>query len=144
MLIETRYPNDAVYQHLMSYDVAGFMQYLAKERHDAGLPPFTYHALIHAESKQMSSAIEFLSSAKEFLKKNAPTKKEVTCFDPVPKSLSRVGGKERAQLLIEAVNRAQLQAQLNALDAYMRGQSNGRLSKRGAVRWSIERDPLLI
>ena len=144
MLIETRYPNDAVYQHLMSYDVAGFMQHLAKERHDAGLPPFTYHALIHAESKQMSSAIEFLSSAKEFLKKNAPTKKEVTCFDPVPKSLSRVGGKERAQLLIEAVNRAQLQAQLNALDAYMRGQSNGRLSKRGAVRWSIERDPLLI
>lgn len=144
ILIETRYPGDPVYQYLMSYDVAGFMRHLSKERHAAGLPPFAYHALIHAEAKQMSSAIGFLSLAKEFLKKNAHPKKGLMCFDPVPKSLSRVGGKERAQLLIEAANRAQLQTQLNELDVYLRRQSIGRVSKKGAVRWSIERDPLLI
>jgi primosomal protein N' (replication factor Y) len=144
ILIETRYPNDPVYQYLMSYDVTGFMQYLSKERHDAGLPPFSYHALVHAESKQMSSGLRFLTSAKEFLEKNISSKKEVRCFDPVPKSLARIGGKDRAQLLIEAVNRTQLQIQLNALDKYLRGQSTGRVSKKGAVRWSIERDPLLI
>jgi primosomal protein N' (replication factor Y) len=66
------------------------------------------------------------------------------CFDPVPKVLARVGGKERAQLLIEADSRAQLQVQLNCLDDFLRKQSNGRISKKGKVRWSIERDPLLI
>ncbi len=144
ILIETRYPNDPVYQYLMSYDVAGFMQYISKERHDAGLPPFAYHALVHAESKQMSSSLGLLGSAKEFLEKNISSKKEVRCFDPIPKPLARIGGKERAQLLIEAASRAQLQIQLNALDEYLRTQSAGRVSKKGAVRWSIERDPLLI
>lgn len=144
ILIETRYPNDPVYQHLISYDVSGFMQHLLKERQSGGLPPFSYHALVHAESKQMSSALVFLALAKEFLQKSMTGQVKITCFDPVPKALARVGGKERAQLLIEASNRMQLQSQLNTLDHFLREQSAGRIAKKGAVRWSIERDPLLI
>jgi len=62
----------------------------------------------------------------------------------VPKALAKVAGKERAQLLIEAESRTQLQTQLNALDEFLRKQSTGRITKQGKVRWSIERDPLLI
>jgi primosomal protein N' (replication factor Y) len=62
----------------------------------------------------------------------------------VPKALAKVAGKERAQLLIEAESRVQLQAQLNDLDEFLRKQSTGRITKQGKVRWSIERDPLLI
>ena len=144
MLIETRYPNDPIYQYLRNYDVAGYMKHLLKERQESSLPPYVCHALVHAESSYMSDSLEFLAEAKTLIQKNSDANNRLICFDPVPKVLARVGGKERAQLLIEADSRAQLQVQLNCLDDFLRKQSNGRISKKGKVRWSIERDPLLI
>lgn len=144
ILIETRYPNDPVYQYLKDYDVNGYMKHLMNERKNAGLPPFRYHALVHAEAKLKNVALQHLQAAKEFLRKAWADKVGVTIFDPVPKAMARKGGQERAQLLIEADNRIQLQALLDELDLYLRDRSVGRITKVGKVRWSIERDPILI
>lgn len=144
ILIETRYPDDPVYQFIKTFDLNGFMEHLMAIRQEAGLPPFSYQALVHAEAKQKKEVLTWLTHAKHFLQKTAHLQTGITVFDPVPKSIARLGGWERSQLLIESHHRAPLQALLNELDHYLRQQSVGRISKAGKVRWSIERDPLFI
>jgi primosomal protein N' (replication factor Y) len=144
ILIETRYPDDPVYQYIKTFDLAGFMEHLMSIRQEAGLPPFSYQALVHAQAKQKTEALTWLNNAKQFLQKAAHLKTGITIFDPVPKSIARLGGWERSQLLIESRHRASLQELLNELEHYFRQQSIGRISKVGKVRWSIERDPLFV
>jgi primosomal protein N' (replication factor Y) len=55
-----------------------------------------------------------------------------------------VAGTERAQLVIEADDRKQLQEVLELVDQELRRQSQGRISKGTGVRWLIERDPISI
>jgi len=144
ILIETRHPNDPVYQYIKTFDLTGFMEYLMAARQEAGLPPFSYQALLHAEAKQKKEVLAWLNNAKQFLHNYAHSQTGIRIFDPVPKSIARLGGWERSQLLIESSHRAPLQSLLNELDIYLRQQSVGRISKVGKVRWSIERDPLFI
>jgi len=144
ILIETRYPDDPVYQYIKTFDLAGFMEHLMSTRQEAGLPPFSYQALVHAEARQKKEVLTWLNHAKLFLQKTVYLQTGITVFDPVPKSIARLGGWERSQLLIESRHRAPLQALLNELEHYFRQQSLGRISKAGKVRWSIERDPLFI
>lgn len=144
ILIETRYPDDPVYQYIKTFDLAGFMDHLMAIRKEAGLPPFSYQALLHAEARQKKEVLTWLNHAKQFLQKTALLQTGITVFDPVPKSIARLGGWERSQLLIESRHRAPLQALLNELEHYLRQQSVGRISKVGKVRWSIERDPLFV
>lgn len=144
ILIETRYPDDPVYQYIKTFDLAGFMDHLMAIRQEAGLPPFSYQALLHAEARQKKEVLTWLNHAKQFLQKTALLQTGITVFDPVPKSIARLGGWERSQLLIESRHRAPLQALLNELEHYLRQQSVGRISKVGKVRWSIERDPLFV
>jgi primosomal protein N' (replication factor Y) len=56
----------------------------------------------------------------------------------------RVAGAERAQLLIESMNRKALQEALEILDQDLRQDSQGRISKTTRIRWLIERDPIAI
>ena len=69
---------------------------------------------------------------------------EVRVYDPVPKSIMRVAGNERAQLVIESDDRRQLQDVLEAIDRDLRDSSQGRISKLERIRWLIERDPISI
>jgi len=144
ILIETRYPDDPVYQYIKTFDLGGFMEHLMAIRQEAGLPPFSYQALVHAEGRQRKEVLAWLNHAKQFLQKTAHLQTGIIIFDPVPKSIARLGGWERSQLLIESRHRAPLQALLNELEQNLRQQSVGRISKAGKVRWSIERDPLFI
>ena len=144
ILIETRYPDDPVYQYIKTFDRTGFMEHLMSTRQEAGLPPFSYQALVHAEAKQKKDVLIWLNHAKQFLQKTFHLQTGIKVFDPVPKPIARLGGWERSQLLIESRHRAPLQALLNELEHYLRQQSVGRISKLGKVRWSIERDPLFI
>ena len=142
--IETQYPEAPVFQYLLRHDVDGFMSFTASEREEARLPPFTYQALIHAEGKSIEKAIQFLSELKGRLKSRGMINKELKVYDPVPKPIMRVAGAERAQLLIESLNRKTLQETLEKLDQDLRQESQGRVSKTSRIRWLIERDPIAI
>ncbi|HAT38727.1 MAG TPA: primosomal protein N', partial [Polynucleobacter sp.] len=142
--IETQFPDAAVFQYLLTHDVDGFLSFTAHERKEAGLPPFTYQALIHAEGKSLDKAINFLNLLKGNLKSRGHVKKGLRVYDPVPKAVMRVAGSERAQLLVESDNRKSLQDVLEEIDRYLRDQSQGRISKEGRIRWLIERDPISI
>ena len=142
--IETQYPESAVFQHLLRHDIDGFLSHTAREREEAGFPPFSYQALVHAEAKSLDKAIQFLSSLKAKLKSQALMSKELRVYDPVPKAVMRVAGMERAQLLIESDGRKQLQEILEFVDRELRDNSQGRISKTSRIRWLIERDPIAI
>ncbi len=142
--IETQYPESAVFQYLLRHDVDGFLSHTANERQEAGLPPFSYQALVHAEAKSLDKAIQFLSALKGYLKSHGHISAGLRAYDPVPKAIMRVAGTERAQLLIEADSRKQLQEVLEVVDRELRDNSQGRISKTGRVRWLIERDPIAI
>ena len=142
--IETQYPESPVFQYLLRHDVDGFLAFTANEREEAGLPPYSYQALIHAEGKSLEKAIQFLSELKARMKSRGMITKELKVYDPVPKPVMRVAGAERAQLLIESVNRKALQEALEILDQDLRQDSQGRISKTSRIRWLIERDPIAI
>jgi len=142
--IETQLPEAAVFQFLLRHDVDGFLSFTANERKEAGLPPFAYQALIHAESKSLDKAIQFLKDLKAYLKTQGQIFKELRVYDPVPKAIMRVAGSERAQLLVESDDRKNLQEILEVIDLYLRDRSQGRISKEGRIRWLIERDPISI
>ncbi len=142
--IETQYPESAVFQYLLRHDVDGFLSHTAGERKEAGLPPFSYQALVHAEAKSLDKAIQFLGALKAQLKSKGLIPVGLRVYDPVPKAVMRVAGTERAQLLIEADGRKQLQEILELVDRELRANSQGRISKIARVRWLIERDPIAI
>ena len=142
--IETQYPESAVFQYLLRHDVDGFLSHTASERQEAGLPPYSYQALVHAEAKSLDKAIQFLSSLKVGLKSQGLISAGLRVYDPVPKAVMRVAGTERAQLLIESGGRKQLQEILEFVDRELRYNSQGRISKTSRVRWLIERDPIAI
>ncbi|MBU3581294.1 primosomal protein N' [Polynucleobacter sp. AP-Capit-er-40B-B4] len=142
--IETQFPEAAVFQYLLRHDVDGFLSYTANERKEAGLPPFAYQALVHAEAKSLDKAIQFLSALKGYLKSRGHIAKGLRVYDPVPKAMMRVAGSERAQLLVESDDRKNLQEILETMDRYLREISQGRISKEGRIRWLIERDPISI
>jgi primosomal protein N' (replication factor Y) len=142
--IETRYPDLPVFHHVLAHDVDGFLGHIAAERKDAMLPPYSYQALIHAEAKNISTAIQFLTDIKKTVRNEPDFPGGVRIYDPVPKTIVRVSSMERAQLVIESDSRKNLQQALAQLDQVLRGLSQGRISHGSRVRWLIERDPLLI
>ncbi|MEY4058874.1 MAG: hypothetical protein RL551_113 [Pseudomonadota bacterium] len=142
--IETQYPESPVFQYLLRHDVDGFLAFIASEREEAKLPPYSYQALIHAEGKSLDKAIQFLNELKTRMKSRGMITKELKVYDPVPKPVMRVAGSERAQLLIESVNRKTLQEALEMIDQDLRQESTGRISKASRIRWLVERDPISI
>lgn len=142
--VETRYPDSPVFQYLLAHDVDGFLKYTAIERKEALLPPFSYQALVHAEGKSVQKAIQFLTQLKKTMREKMDFPNKIRMYDPVPKTIVRVSGSERAQLLIECDDRKELQLGLEKMDQELRSQSQGRISSGTRIRWLIERDPALI
>ena len=142
--IETQFPEAAVFQFLLRHDVDGFLSFIANERDEAKLPPYSYQALVHAEARSLDKAIRFLGALKGRLKAQGHIKQGLRVYDPVPKSMVRVAGVERAQLVVESEDRRQLQDILELIDRALRDSSQGRISKDEKIRWLIERDPISI
>jgi len=133
VLIQTRYPNHALYQSLLHHDYTGFARGLLAERRETGFPPFVFEAALRAESRDAVRAQRFLRSAIE----RAPQRgASITVFDPVPMSLARLAGVERAQVLLQSRSRPRLQAFLREWsDTLYRMPTHG-------VRWHLDVDPI--
>ena len=130
VLIQTRYPSHPLYRALLAHDYSGFATTTLDERRMAGLPPFMFQALLRAEAKELQQALEFLEQARVLLEHQ-----DITLNDPVPMTMTRVAGVERAQLLIESASRMQLQA-------FLRPWVHAIRSLKSRTRWSLEVDPV--
>jgi len=133
VLIQTRYPEHPLYQSLVRHDYAGFAKSVLAERREAGFPPFVFEAALRAESTDELRAQRFLRSA---IDQSPHRRASITVFDPVPMSLARLAGVERAQVLVQSRSRPRLQAFLAEWsDALYRMPSHG-------VRWHLDVDPI--
>lgn len=143
VLIQTGYPEQPVYQALLRHDYPGFARHALQERESTGLPPYAYQALLTAESRELATAVAFLQQARALPEgewaADFPTLNAVMLYDPVPLRIVRVANVERAQLLVESVNRPALQAFLASWSHHL-----PYLANEARVRWQLEVDPLEI
>ena len=142
VIVQTGYPEQAVYQALLKHDYSGFARHSLQERQEAALPPFSYQALLSAEARDLNVAIDFLRGARDSaneLSAHYQTEAVLTLYDPVPLRIVRVDNMCRAQLLLEATSRPALQSLLRAWLKLLPEQLDAR-----RVRWQLEVDPLEI
>ncbi len=140
VIVQTRFPDHPMFAALARHDFDRHADAMLAERRDARLPPFRHQALLRAEGKTLDKAVAFLSSARAqaaALIAADPTFDAVQLFDPVPALMSRVAGRERAQLLVESNSRPVLHMMLDAWLATLGAQ-------RSPVRWQLDVDPLEI
>jgi len=143
VLIQTGYPEQAVYRALCRHDYAGFARDALEERETTGMPPFSFQALLTAQAGELAQALAFLQAARALpdgeYAAHFPTAQAVTRYDPVPLRVVRVANVERAQLLVESVSRPALQHFLSAWVPLLPHALPGT-----RVRWQLEVDPLEI
>ena len=132
VLIQTRNPGHPLFQALLDHDYDRFARALLKERQSAGLPPSGFQAMLRAEAKTLTVALDFLRTAAV----EADDDAHVTVYDPVPMTITRLMNVERAQLMVESRSRRALQAFLARWVTWLY-----RTAPR-SVRWHLEVDPL--
>ncbi len=135
VLIQTEYPAHPLYRCLIRHDVDAFVRMELDQRLAAGFPPFSHQAMLRADAPELAAAVDFLHRARDEAVPLAASM--VRLFDPVPMRLTRLARRERAQLLIEADQRAALQDFLAGWLTRIRA-----LSAPRELRWQVDVDPL--
>lgn len=135
MMVQTRYPQHPLFSALMAHDYVRFAESEMQGRREARMPPFSYQATLRADHRHLGNCIEFLREAKVFGEALCSEGGQVFLCDPVPLSVVRVGGVERAQMLVESESRPALHAFLNAWMDWLTAQ-------KGSVKWFLEVDPV--
>ncbi len=142
MWVQTFHPAHPLFESLKQHDFAGFAEQQLTERRQAGLPPFSFQALLRAEARSQEAAHAFLNAAKlsgeAWLQAQSMA---VTVYPAVPMSLQRVADVERSQMLVESHSRKALQAFLNHWQNELQG---FRAQHKSVIRWAIDVDPLVI
>ena len=135
LFIQTHFPTHPLFTALQQHNYPAFAQQQLQERQAAAMPPFSFQALIRAESREQQTAQDFLNTTNQSAQ-YLPTAAYVTCYPAVPMSPQRIANRERAQMLIESCNRAALQQFLHGCSAILHQQN-----KRNILRWMIDVDP---
>jgi primosomal protein N' (replication factor Y) len=142
MWVQTFHPTHPLYEALKKHDYPAFAAQQLREREQAGLPPFSFQALVRAEARTQEAAQAFLNAASS-LGSEAAAGLNVTRYPAVPMSVQRVANVERAQMLIESPSRAALQHFLAGWHAVLHAVRQGPEGK-GLIRWAVDVDPLAI
>jgi primosomal protein N' (replication factor Y) len=142
MWVQTFHPAHPLFESLKQHDFAGFAAQQLTERSQAGLPPFSFQALLRAEARTQEAAQAFLNAANDsgqaWLQAQGLS---VTIYPAVPMSLQRVANVERSQMLIESHSRRALQA---FLSHWQQDLQNLRSQHKTVIRWAMDVDPLVI
>ncbi|HVE44928.1 MAG TPA: primosomal protein N' [Gammaproteobacteria bacterium] len=132
VMIQTRHPEHALLQSLITTGYAPFSECLLSEREGAALPPYHHVALFKAEAFSEENARLFLTMVKKLLK----DKGALTLLGPVPALLAKRKGLHCQHLLVKAEKRSELQAFLKAIIPQL---DVLRVAK--SVKWVLDVDP---
>ena len=138
VIIQSHLADHPLLVQLTEQGYFAFAEQALSERRAAGLPPFSHLALLRADALKPGQAEEFLdhacSQAEQLLATlNCPG---IELLGPVPAPMERRAGRYRAQLLLQASNRASLH---RLLASWM--QNLEQLPGTRNVRWSLDVDP---
>ena len=146
MWVQTFHPTHPLFEALKRHDFPAFAQSQLVERQQAGMPPFSFQALVRAEARTQQAAQAFLnlaSQASAQLPDVAQLLAHITLYPAVPMSIQRIANIERAQMLIESPSRSALQRFLNAWQGVLHS-TRALPECKGLMRWAIDVDPLII
>lgn len=132
VLIQTRFPQDPLFEALARQDYRLFAARTLEERRENFCVPYVHQALLTAEATTLAEATAFLE--REGRRGDGLAGEGVRVYDAVPMPLVRLMNVERAQLLVEADERATLH---RFLSRWLAG-----MPRTTTVRWSLEIDPL--
>jgi primosomal protein N' (replication factor Y) (superfamily II helicase) len=134
VLIQTAFPQHALFNALISQDYMRFANELLQERQQMQFPPASYFALLRAEANDFAQVNQFLNKAGNLARE---LKQDVIIYDPIRPQMERLKGMERGQLLLQANNRGVLQRLLKSWMHLIR-----ELPIAAKIRWSLDIDPL--
>lgn len=132
--LQTHFVDHPILQSLVRHDYPMFLQTLQQERRQFNLPPYSYLALLRAESLTHQVTQRFLVECKNIMQQQQGA---VELLGPVAAELQRKAGYYRCQLLLRAPSRPHLQNLLQASIAAIR-----QLPLAKKVRWSLDVDPM--
>ena len=146
MWIQTFHPQHPLFDALKRHDYPAFAAQQLQDRRNAGLPPFSFQALLRADARTQEVAQGFLvaaSAAATGQLAHLPGFDRVTLYPAVPMGMQRVANVERAQMLVESPSRVALQTFLNHWHAVLHATRQSPAGK-GLLRWAVDVDPLAI
>jgi primosomal protein N' (replication factor Y) len=135
VLLQTAQPEHPLLQTLLSQGYGAFAKALLTERHIAHLPPYSFHALLRCEARTLDSALNFLKKAKAKIHHFGSL--NLKALGPVPSPMERCRNRYRAQLLLQASKRSQLNLLLKNIMPHLESQPRAQ-----QLRWSLDIDPL--
>lgn len=134
VVIQTHHPEHPLLHQLIHDSYQSFAASLLDEREQAMLPPFSYFALFRAEAHQADLANDFLKEIRHLAK---TTSANIQLLGPISAPMPKRDGRHRAQLLLQATHRPQLQHFLTHLLPNIE-----KIPNKKRVRWSLDVDPL--
>jgi primosomal protein N' (replication factor Y) len=150
MWVQTFHPSHALFEALKKHDYPSFAAQQLKERLEAGLPPFSFQALIRCDARMQAVAQAFLNHGNAQLQsliqddaQAANLMANVNIFPAVPMSIQRVANVERAQMLLESTSRQSLHKVLDLLQTCLH-EARSNPAHKGLIRWLVDVDPLAI
>jgi len=135
VLIQTHHPEHPLLQTLIRQGYGQCAELLLKERADTQWPPYSYLAMLRADSTDKEAPMAFLVQAAELAGPQLGNGCQI--LGPIPSPMERRAGRFRAQLLVQASERQALQQFLGPWLAQLASLKPGR-----KVRWSIDVDPM--
>ncbi len=137
VLLQTRHPEHPLLRTLLERGYSAFAEAHLEERRAAGLPPFSALALLRAESVHPEAPYSFLQAAAEQGAERRSDEEGVELLGPVPAPMERREGRHRAQLMVRAPRRGELQRFLQRWSRELET-----LGAARKVRWSLDVDPM--
>ncbi|MGD8936884.1 MAG: helicase-related protein, partial [Thiogranum sp.] len=135
VLIQTHHPDHPLLLQLLEKGYPAFAGAALDERRETQLPPWSSMALLRAEATDADHPRAFLDQARALARE--PGTGAVQLWGPVTAPMERRAGRYRAQLLLQADRRQELQQFL--ADWVPRLHALGEARR---VRWSIDVDPI--
>ena len=136
VIIQTHHPHHPMLRRLVEQDYHAFAKAALEEREAAGLPPFSSMALLRAEANTPEQALDFLNAAAARARELGDGER-LQILGPAPAPMGKRAGWHRAQLLLQANRRNDLQQLLGRWTPAL-----AQLPHARRVRWSLDVDPV--
>jgi primosomal protein N' (replication factor Y) (superfamily II helicase) len=135
VILQTRCPEHPMLHTVINQGYRHFAEIALAERKGAGLPPYSYHALLRVQAHQPHIVQDFLRRVIALVKPESSTGSQI--LGPVAAPMEKRAGMHRYQLLVQTSKRHNMQQILDNLLTKINS-----LKDAKKVRWSLDVDPV--
>ncbi len=135
VLLQTHHPDHPLLVTILKQGYPAFATAALAERQQAGLPPYSFQALLRVQAGNTQAPQQFLQELIERIRPDTPA--DVLILGPVPAPMAKKAGQFRYQLLLQSPHRKALHKLLDTLVLTIES-----LKSAHKIRWSLDVDPV--